>query len=249
MVGTQEKEWFESWFATPYYQILYQNRDYQEAQLFVDTLLRKIQLPQTAHVLDLACGNGRHSIYLNKKGFQVTGSDLSAYHIQEAKKHENAALHFVEKDMREIIALNAFDAVFNLFTSFGYFNNIGENQTVIDAVFAQLKQGGCFVLDYMNSEMVINNLVEEEVKVLNEIDFFIQRRVEDNKIHKTIRFTDPKINQDFEYIEKVQAFKPNEILNCLKNSGFSNIELFGDYTLEAFDVARSPRQIWIAYKK
>lgn len=60
-------DWFESWFNTPYYHILYKDRDFVEAENFIDKLLAEIRLPQHSTIIDLACGHGRHSVYLNQK--------------------------------------------------------------------------------------------------------------------------------------------------------------------------------------
>ena len=70
-------EWFESWFDTPYYHLLYQDRNDREAQLFIDRLLGYLQVSGDMRMLDVACGKGRHAIYMNRQGFNVTGIDLS----------------------------------------------------------------------------------------------------------------------------------------------------------------------------
>jgi 2-polyprenyl-3-methyl-5-hydroxy-6-metoxy-1,4-benzoquinol methylase len=77
--------WFSSWFDTPYYHILYKERNYREAQVFMDNITHYLNLPEKAKVLDLAC-KGRHSIYLNQLGFDVLGADLKMY-IRSQKKH------------------------------------------------------------------------------------------------------------------------------------------------------------------
>jgi cyclopropane fatty-acyl-phospholipid synthase-like methyltransferase len=89
------KEWFSSWFDSPYYHILYKERDDKEAQLFMDQLSSYLQIQPEHHIMDLACGKGRHAIYLNQKGFEVTGVDLSPQSIAFAKIYENAHLHFL----------------------------------------------------------------------------------------------------------------------------------------------------------
>src|SRR5690606_34846729 len=99
---------------------LYQNRDEEEAAIFIEKLIAVTELKKGAKILDLACGKGRHSIQLNKLGFNVIGIDLSVNSIARAKKYENETLRFAVQDMREAIAGEKFDAIFNLFTSFGY---------------------------------------------------------------------------------------------------------------------------------
>ena len=139
--------WYASWFDTPYYHILYKDRDYAEAQLFIDNLNQYLNLADDAKVLDLACGRGRHSIYLNKLGHHVIGADLSQNSINYAKKYENDTLEFVVHDMREPFN-EKFDAILNLFTSFGYFPDEKDNLTTLKAIQASLTDYGLAVLDF-----------------------------------------------------------------------------------------------------
>ena len=112
------QNWFSSWFDTPYYHILYKDRGYEEAQLFMKNLTSFLELQPGARILDLACGKGRHSIYLNELGYEVTGVDLSPRSIEYARQFENEGLHFKVQCMCKPMT-EKFDAVFNLFTSFG----------------------------------------------------------------------------------------------------------------------------------
>src|SRR5262245_37595840 len=114
-------EWFATWFDSPHYHRLYANRSDDEAAAFIDRLLEHHQLVAPATALDLACGAGRHARYLASKRFQVTGLDLSAESLKEARKSESATLRFVRQDMRLPFGMNAFDYVLCLFSSFGYF--------------------------------------------------------------------------------------------------------------------------------
>src|ERR1700740_139961 len=92
--------WFSDWFNSPYYHLLYQHRDEDEASLFIHSLIRHLQPPAGAKMLDVACGKGRHSKALADMGFDVTGIDLAADSIREAKKFESDQLHFYQHDMR-----------------------------------------------------------------------------------------------------------------------------------------------------
>lgn len=116
---TPSKEWFGQWFDSPYYHVLYQHRDHDEAEAFMDHLNDYFAFTAEDEVMDLACGKGRHSIYLNSKGLKVTGVDLSPQNIEAASAHTNERLHFHVHDMRKVFRQEAFDYVLNLFTSFG----------------------------------------------------------------------------------------------------------------------------------
>ena len=183
-----KQKWYASWFDTPFYHILYKDRDYQEAQYFMDNLTGYLNLPDEAKILDLACGKGRHSIYLNSLGYDVTGADLSENSIAEASQFENEKLHFKVHDMRDICE-EKYDAIFNLFTSFGYFEKDEDNLTTLKSIHNSLNETGFACIDFMNVDYVIANLVPEEIKTVENIDFHIQRYVKDNHIFKEIKFT------------------------------------------------------------
>ncbi len=236
------KNWFAKWFDTKYYHILYKDRDYQEARMFIDNITSYLNLPEKAKVLDLACGKGRHSIYLNKLGFDVVGADLSENSINEAKKHENESLHFVVHDMREPFE-QKFDAVFNLFTSFGYFDNDEDNLTTLKAIKESLNEYGFAVLDFMNVEKVIPNLVTSEVKTVEGIDFHIKRRFENGYIYKDISFEDN--SEKYNFTERVKAFRLEDFEQMMDQSDIYLLDVFGDYKLGKFIKDTSDRLIMI----
>jgi 2-polyprenyl-3-methyl-5-hydroxy-6-metoxy-1,4-benzoquinol methylase len=94
------QDWYSEWFNTPYYHILYKERNDKDAELFMKNMTSFLNLPKSAHILDLPCGKGRHSVYLNSLGYEVTGGDLAENSIESAKKFENDTLKFIVQDMR-----------------------------------------------------------------------------------------------------------------------------------------------------
>lgn len=238
----ETNNWFASWFDTPYYHILYKDRDYEEAQLFMDNITHYLNLPENAKILDLACGKGRHSIYLNQLGYDVTGADLSENSIAIASKHSNEKLHFKVHDMREPFE-EKFDAIFNLFTSFGYFENDADNLTTVKAIHNSLTEYGFAVIDFMNAHKVIANLVPQETKTVDGIDFHIKRYVEDNHIIKEIDFEDK--GQHFHFSEKVKALTLEDFEAMMEEAGIYLLDIFGDYKLHKFFKNDSERLIMI----
>ena len=234
--------WFASWFDTPYYHILYKDRDHAEAQHFMDNLTHYLNLPEEAKILDLACGKGRHSLYLNQLGYDVTGADLSENSIAAASEFANEKLHFKVHDMREPFE-EKFDAVFNLFTSFGYFESDDDNLTTLKAIKESLTEYGFAVIDFMNVNYVINNLVPEEVKTVEGIDFHIKRYVKDNHIFKEIDFEDN--GQKFHFTEKVKALTLDDFEQMMEEAGIFLLDVFGDYKLRKFYKNESERLIMI----
>jgi SAM-dependent methyltransferase len=235
-------QWYASWFDTPFYHILYKDRDYTEAQQFVDTLTDYLNLPEKAKVLDLACGKGRHSIYLSTLGYEVTGVDLSENSIQEANKNANEMLHFKVHDMR-LPMPTKFEAVFNLFTSFGYFDHESDNLKTLQAIKENLTEDGFAVIDFMNVDYVIENLVPDEIKTVDGIDFYIKRFVNDHHIYKEIRFEFEEKN--YEFVEKVKALTLQDFERLMEEAGIYLLDIFGDYKLKKFSIQNSERLILI----
>ncbi len=238
--------WYRSWFNSPYYHLLYRNRDQVEAAMFIDNLLKYFAPKKDATFLDLACGKGRHSVYINKKGFQVTGVDLSEFNIKKAKKSETEGLHFDVHDMRHPYREAAFDYVVNLFTSFGYFDSIEDNLEVLKSGNYNLKPKGVFLIDFMNSNVVINGLISESREEIDGVKFEISRSVVDGFIVKKIKVIDQDETHEFE--ERVRAFAMNDLMGMFQRAGFEVLDTFGDYHLNAFKPNSSERLILIARK-
>ncbi len=240
-------EWFESWFDTPYYHLLYSNRDYTEAENFITKLTKELELPTSSTIIDLACGKGRHSVFLNKLGYEVLGLDLSKQSIDHNKQFENESLHFKVHDMRNTIDSKPVDAVFNLFTSFGYFDNEKDDKSVFQSVYDSLKPGGFFVLDYLSEEFVRETLVPEMTVHREGIDFNITKRIEGRHIIKDIRFeADGKA---FHFFEKVKLHTLETINSYATECGFERVKIWGDYQLSEFNAEKSPRCINLFKKK
>jgi len=238
----QTNNWFASWFDTPYYHILYKDRDEEEAEFFMDNLVHYLNLPEDAKILDLACGKGRHAFHLNQLGYDVTGADLSVNSIAEAKEMATGSLHFQVHDMREQFD-EKFDAIFNLFTSFGYFEDDNDNLKTLKAMRDSLTETGFAVIDFMNVHNVIANLVPEEVKTVDNIDFHIKRYVKDGHIFKEIDFEDQ--GQKFHFTERVQALTLENFESMMEEAGIYLLDIFGDHKLRKFHKAESDRLIMI----
>jgi len=236
------ENWFASWFDTPYYHILYKDRDYTEAQGFIDTITQYLNLEPGARVLDLACGKGRHSIYLNQLGYDVTGVDLSVNNIAEASQHSNDTLRFRRHDMREPFP-GHFEAVFNLFTSFGYFDDESDNLRTLRAIQQNLTESGLAVIDFMNVDAVLPNLVPQQTKTVDGIDFQIKKSFDGRFILKNIDFTAD--GQAFSFTEKVRAFTLTDFEAMMEQTGLYLLDVFGDYKLRKYHKTESPRLILI----
>lgn len=239
---TKTKEWFVSWFDTNYYHTLYKHRDYKEAENFMQNLIAFLKVKKDALLLDLACGKGRHAIYLNSLGYNVIGADLSKNSIKKAKKHENERMHFIEHDMRNPFKIK-FDIILNLFTSFGFFEDDAEDIAILKNIKNGLNKNGIAVIDFMNCTQVISNLVAEEIQIIDGITFKINRYLENGFIVKEINFeADGKQHKYFEKVKNLDLQKINLYLNSV---GFKIKHTFGNYQLEEFNEQTSDRLILV----
>lgn len=242
-----KKEWFEDWFDTPQYHLLYKKHDEKEAQRALDHLLSALHLQGGERILDMACGKGRHSRYLAEKGFEVTGLDLSPKSIAYARKSEHAHLHFYQHDMRRLFRTNYFDAVMNMFTSFGYFANDLEHLRTMRNMAKGLKPGGMLLIDFFNAVWLRQYLVAEEVKTIDEVVFHLQKQMDDKYVYKSVEFEVNGVAQQFR--ERVRLFELADFERLFEQSGLHLLDTYGGYDLGAFDPEQSQRLILIAQKK
>jgi 2-polyprenyl-3-methyl-5-hydroxy-6-metoxy-1,4-benzoquinol methylase len=239
-----DSAWFESWFDSPYYPVLYSHRDPEEARRFLSALLSRLEVAPGTSILDLACGSGRHSIYLAGQGFKVTGVDLSESSIQRAMSHRSENLSFVRADMRTFELHKDFDLILNLFTSFGYFDQQEDNYQVVRRIASHLKPDGMFVLDFLHTGWVSRTLVPHEIIYRQDIRFEITRSIEDHHVVKRIHVTEG--TKSMHYMERVQMLTPENLAAMLTEAGLKVVRTFGNYQLDNFDPESSERIILVA---
>jgi SAM-dependent methyltransferase len=244
--------WFEEWFDSPLYEKLYANRNEEEAAQLADLLEKELPQQNFPRILDLGCGRGRHSITLAERGYQVTGIDLSEEAIKQARiravEKQLNNVTFLVGDMREPLT-DSFDAVLNLFTTFGYFLDDDENRKVLQSTHEMLNPDGLFVIDFLNAEKVKKEIVSEDRGAFKEINFHIKRFIKDRMVYKEIRFTGPSLEEPVQYQERVKLYGLNWFEENLNNFGFSLDKVYGSYTGLSFDKNESPRLIIISRKK
>lgn len=240
-------DWFEEWFNSPYYHQLYCHRSQEEATALIRNIVRQLAINAGDRVLDAACGKGRHSRTLAELGMDVTGIDLSPNSICLARQFETENLHFDVADIRQVYRALYFDYVLNLFSSFGYFDEDAEDEKCIAAFAGNLKPGGTLLIDYINTELAVKMMKPREIIQRDQTQFHIQKRLEKGFIKKKIQFL---VNgTDYSFEEQLKVINRFRFEKMLHSAGFSLTHIFGDYELNAFDQATSPRLILVAQKK
>jgi SAM-dependent methyltransferase len=239
-------QWYEDWFDSPWYALLYRHRDESEAQKFLDKLIAWLAPAPESRMLDLACGQGRHARYLAQLGFDVTGIDLSPRNIQQARAWENERLSFYEHDMRYPFRINYFDYIFNFFTSFGYFERPADNIHCLAAVQSGLRPGGILVIDFLNVAYAADHLVREESQEQAGVHFFIHRRFTGDHFVKDIRVE--KAGDYRLYQERVQAITIDQFQEYFIATDLTLLHTFGSYELTPYDRTTSPRLLMVVQK-
>jgi hypothetical protein len=239
-------DWFQSWFDSPYYFSYYKDRDENSANLFLEKILQKINLSAGAKVLDAACKRAVHSIFLNKKGFDVTGFDSSSTNILHDKQFENEMLNFYLHDIREVFRSNYFHLAFGFNSSFGYYSKERDNERCLIANAISLKPGGVFVLDYLNAAVVRSADDKNYSRNSDGITFHVREYVEGDFVRKEISFHDR--GDDHKFLEQFALYDRTQIERMLRGAGLVTSFVYGNYELDEFHSNNSERLIVVARK-
>lgn len=242
--------WFEEWFDSPLYEKLYVNRDEKEAQQLVNLLEQTLSLHACSKILDLGCGRGRHAINLAQKGYRVTGIDLSEQAIRTAKEKAKQQgldnIDFKVQDMRNPLP-HKFDAIVNLFTTFGYFLEDEENARVFDSVVSMLNPEGIFVLDYLNAQKVRTSFQSGDSGTFQDIDYDIDRYMKNDAIYKDIKFRKEATGAQKTYSERVKLYGLAWFEHEMGKRDLYIDHVYGDYMGGDFEPESSPRMLIISH--
>ena len=226
--------WFEGYFEREWLDEIALHISDERTQKEVDFILDKLELEPPARILDLACGHGRHSIELARRGFDVTGYDLSPRSLelaQAAAEQAGVGLKLVQGDMRHLPYVEQFDAVVNLFTAFGYFEQEEENEHVLGHVERALVPGGRFLIDTINllglARRFTPRIWEEReggavMLALHEFDFLKGRN------NATWTFLHPDGTRT-ELRHSLRTYAPHELVSMLTRAGLEAVGLWGDF--------------------
>lgn len=235
-------EWFQDWFNTTYYHLLYDYRNEEEAEYFMSNLLKFLNLTPSDTILDLPCGRGRHALFLNSQGHRVVGADISENSISHARHFENQNLRFMIHDMRDPLK-ERYNAIFNLFTSFGYFEHEETNARVLKNFKLGLLENGHIVIDFLNLSKVRAELMPSQELVKKGVKYKIEKRITNQFIIKDINVIDG--DNQYAFQEKVQALDLEKFERYSREAGLEIVKIFGDYSLNDFSKESSDRLILV----
>jgi SAM-dependent methyltransferase len=240
--------WYEQSFGQDYL-VVYKHRDMQGAKNEVHKMVNWLHLQSGAEIFDLCCGMGRHSLTLAHYGFNVTGMDLSEVLLNEAKRlDKEGKVNWLRGDMRQIPLEKSFDAVVNLFTSFGYFTDELENEKVIHEISRLLKAEGKFIIDFLNPAYIEAHLVPHSQRLEAALDIEENRSIEDGYVRKRIIIREEG-HEERHYLEQVRLYHLEDFKRMLAACDLEIDEVYGHYDGTHYVELESPRLIILGRKR
>ncbi|MCE2458005.1 MAG: class I SAM-dependent methyltransferase [Dehalococcoidia bacterium] len=227
------REWFEDeTFWEELYPFLFSEGKFDGADDEISSVLDLAGL-QSGDVLDLACGPGRHATALAKRGFRVTGLDLSPFLLRKAKglaHKEGVGIEWVQEDMRSFERPETFDLAISLFTSFGYFDDRREDVQVLRNVYQSLRYGGSLVMEMAGKECLARVFAPTGSEKLPDGRILVEQRqvVDDwSRIRNEWIVIEGDTATTFQL--EVTIYSGQELKDRLYEAGFNEVALYGGF--------------------
>jgi SAM-dependent methyltransferase len=227
-------DWWRTWFG-PGYLELYDEPLQERTPVEIDQLESFLQLRPPLRILDLPCGQGRHAIELARRGYNVTGMDLSPYLLEVARSRANEAglnVRWLLGDMRHALEGETFGLILNLFTSFGYFADEADDRMVVRAAASMLEPGGRFLLEVINGERIIARFEEREWFTVGQTAVMERRSLDASARRMVVERTVSSDRGNDVNLHALRLYSGRELLAMLSEEGFERVDLFGDWNGE-----------------
>jgi SAM-dependent methyltransferase len=224
--------WFEDEsFWSELYPFMFPEERFHLAEEQIEKILALVGYEEGA-VLDLCCGPGRHSLALAKRGIQVTAVDRSEFLLRRAKEEaakSNLEIEFVLDDMRHFVSDHSFSLILNLFTSFGYFDDIEDDLKVLQNAYRSLKPGGAMVIDVFGKEPLARKYQATNSTKFGDEVMLIQRNeiCEDwTRCRNEWILVKGATARTFNF--QTRLYSGQEMKDILRKAGFDEVKVFGD---------------------
>jgi len=234
-----KNHWFEDdhfWEAVQ--RFVFSEQHWEMAPVQVEKILDLMKPPPGAQILDLCCGVGRHSVELARRGYRVTGVDRTERYLDTAvarAEAEKLAIKFVREDMRTFRRPDTFDAVTNLFTSFGYFDNPDDDRRILDNIHHSLKKGGCLLMELEGKEILAKKFQPRDWLEKDGVFFLQEREPVDRWTYLKNRWILIRDGQVEEFHLKLRIYSAHELVTLLKSAGFGDVSVYGDLDGSPYD--------------
>lgn len=208
----------------------------QRTSTEIGGIIKLLSLKRDSKILDCPCGYGRHSIGLTQEGMIVTGSDINSTHLKKAlsdSKKEKVEIKFIKENMIGIRYKNEFDAVINMFYSFGFFDTDKENEKVLKNFFKALKKGGKLLMhtDVNIPRIISGKYKEKETRILNNgktLKIIDEYDLNTKRINGAWIIKNNAKESKKEY--SVRVYTKEEFTTLCRKAGFSEVKAYSDWS-------------------
>lgn len=217
----------------------------------VEGLLELASIPPRSRILDLCAGIGRHAVELAKRGHRVTAVDRTATFIETTSRNAAEAgveLEAIAQDVRTFVRERSYDAVLNLFTSYGYFADEADNLTVARHMLASLDPRGVAVIDLAGKELVARNFKSRWWWETEGVFVAEERTVSEDWTALRSRWVVFRNGQRREFSGVQRIYSGAELRDLLLHAGFARVELYGDFRGAPYD-ADATRLVALAFPR
>jgi SAM-dependent methyltransferase len=245
------KTWYEQdSFWETLARFMFSKERWESAPEEVTNLISLLKMSAGASVLDLCCGQGRHSLELARRGFSVVGVDRTQAYVEKARQKaesEGLKLEFVQEDMRRFCRSDTFEAAINVFTSFGYFEEIKDDEKVAKNVYSSLKDGGAFLIDVMGKEVLARIFRERDWHETEDGIVLEERKISKNWGWSENRWMLMRAKEVEESRFSFRLYSAVELTDLLAKQGFDAIEVYGNLAGAPYD-HKADRLVVVAHK-
>jgi len=189
-------------------------------------------------ILDLCCGFGRISAELARMGYAVTGVDITESYLKTAREeasYENLDIEYIHADARSFARPSFFDAVVNLYISFGYFSDQKDDLLLLRNVYQSLKKGGCFIIETLGKEIAVRDFVEAEWFERAGFTVLTEYEALDSWTFLKNRWILLKDGKRLEKTFTQRLYSASELRAMLLEAGFGEVEIYGDWDESPYD--------------
>jgi SAM-dependent methyltransferase len=218
--------------------LLFNQRRQSLAKEQVNKIEKLLQIDESAQILDLCCGNGRHSLELSERGFDVTGVDRTERYIEAARlqaRKRNLKAMFVVDDMRDYRSPDRYDVILNLFGSFGYFEDASDDHKVIENMVDSLRPGGQLLIETMGKETLARDFQARDWDEEGDLLILSEKKITQNWNRVETRWIVIRGTERIEHQVSIRSYSAIELSSLFDTCGFSEVQVYGSLDGTKYD--------------
>jgi len=252
-LAPQASAWYVDFFRNDYLNVYGHLFTADRAEKEASFAAKALQLEAGDALLDLCCGQGRHCVPLARRGFQVTGLDLNPAYLElarQAAKADNLGLEVIAGDMREIPFRGHFDAIVNMYSSFGYLESETDDAQVLASIANALKPGGRLLLDMLNREWAVANYIQHDWHAGADSTLYVELRELDlvsSRMHVSFSIIGPGGGRRDSIGHHIRLYTLTETMRLLERAGMMMTDVYGGFDGESYSID-TRRMIILAQK-